>query len=48
MVARPRTARYDRVVRRVGILAVCALLYKAGRDVAADGSEAVEVSTSAK
>ena len=25
-MARPRTARYDRVVRRVGILAVCALL----------------------
>ena len=30
------------------VLAVCALLYKAGRSVAAAGSEAVEVSTSAK
>lgn len=30
------------------VLAVCALLYKAGRSVAAPGSEAVEASTSAK
>ncbi len=30
------------------VLGVCALLYRAGRDVAAEGSEAVEASTSAK
>lgn len=30
------------------VLAVCVLLYRAGRDVAAEGSDAVEASTSAK
>ncbi len=30
------------------VLAVCVLLYRAGRDVAAEGSEAVEASTNAK
>ncbi|HVG25764.1 MAG TPA: oligopeptide transporter, OPT family [Thermoanaerobaculia bacterium] len=37
-----------RILGSVVVLAVCALLYKAGRSIAAPGSDAVEASTSAK